>query len=147
MLNSIHLYRIARWFYLRRIPVIPSLITGVVFLLYNSYIPASADIGPGTKLGYGGMGVVIHSRAKIGSNCIIGQQVTIGGRSRHLGVPVIGDNVYLGAGSKVLGPVTLGSDVVVGANAVVIHDIPDGCVVAGVPARIIKRGVKMRDYV
>lgn len=84
------------------------------------------------------MGVVIHSRAVIGKNCKIAQQVTIGGRSGIYEVPVIGDNVYLGAGCKVLGNVIIGNNVVVGANAVVIRSVPDNAVVAGVPAKIVK---------
>jgi serine O-acetyltransferase len=52
---------------------------------------------------------------------------------------VLGDDVYLGAGAKVLGPITLGDGVLVGANAVVIEDVPSGCTVAGVPARVVNK--------
>jgi serine O-acetyltransferase len=93
------------------------------------------------------MGVVIHAKAVIGKNCIIGQQVTIGGRARHPEVPRIGDEVYLAGGSKILGPITLGNDVIVGANAVVIRDVPDNTIVAGVPAKVIRTGIKMRDEI
>lgn len=41
--------------------------------------------------------------------------------------------------SGVYGNVKIGNNVIVAPNAVVIHDVPDNCVVAGVPARIIKR--------
>jgi acetyltransferase-like isoleucine patch superfamily enzyme len=51
---------------------------------------------------------------------------------------VLGDNVWLGAGAKVLDGVCIGSHVVVGAGAVVTHDLPDGSVAAGVPARILR---------
>src|SRR5207249_7719324 len=61
----------------------------IFFLIYNSSIPMSAEIGQGTTFGHGGMGVVLHSRCRIGSNVAIGQQVTIGGRSRLWGVPVV----------------------------------------------------------
>lgn len=79
MLNAIYFYRIARWLYLHHIPFLPKLITLFVFLLYNSKVPYTAKIGKGTRLGYGGMGVVIHTDAIIGRNCVIAQQVTIGG--------------------------------------------------------------------
>lgn len=124
----------------------PKLVYWMIFLIYNSSIPYTAEIGAGTKCGYGGMGVVIHARAKIGQNCIIGQQVTIGGRSRHTEVPAIGDHCYLGPGSKILGAITLGDHVVVGANAVVLHSVSGHCVVAGVPAKIVKEGVNLADY-
>lgn len=52
---------------------------------------------------------------------------------------VIGDDVWIGANSVILPGVTLGSHVVVAAGAVVTKDIPDNCVVAGVPAKVIKQ--------
>lgn len=79
MLNAIYLYRVSRWCYLHHIPVIPRLVTLFIFLIYNSKIPYQASIGKGTKFGYGGMGVVIHTKAVIGSYCSVGQQVTVGG--------------------------------------------------------------------
>ncbi len=79
MLNAIVFYRISRWLYLHHIPFLPKLVTLLIFLIYNSKIPYQAQIGKGTKFGYGGMGVVVHCKAVIGDNCSIGQQVTIGG--------------------------------------------------------------------
>ena len=145
-MNALAFYRVARWAYVHHIPVLPRIMHWLVFLTYNCVIPWTCDIGPGTRLGYGGMGVVIHSRARIGANCAIAQQVTVGGRSGSPGVPVIGDNVVIGAGAKVLGNITIGNGSVIGANAVVIHDVPPRCVAAGVPARIIKRDVSSADY-
>lgn len=52
--------------------------------------------------------------------------------------PTIGDNVVVYAGAKIIGGVHIGNNVIIGANAVVTKDVPDNCVVAGVPARIIK---------
>lgn len=51
----------------------------------------------------------------------------------------IGDGCWIGAGAVILPGVTLGRNVVVGAGAVVNLDVPDRCVVAGVPAKIVKR--------
>lgn len=86
MLNAIFFYRISRWLYLHHVPFLPKLITLIIFLIYNSKVPYQAEIGKGTRLGYGGVGVIIHSKAKIGSYCSVGQQVTIGGGIR--GIPV-----------------------------------------------------------
>ena len=146
-MRAITLYRLAHWLFRRHVPLLPGLITRVIYLAYNCYIPAECEIGDGTALGYGGIGVVIHARARIGRECIIGTGVTIGGRSRIPGVPQIGDRVYIGTGAKILGDVRVGSDVVIGGNAVVIRNVEDGCVVAGVPARVIRRGIRMQDYV
>lgn len=146
-MNAIKLYRASRWCYLHRLTPIAKLIRGLIFFLYNSFIPYTCQIGEGTTFAYKGMGVVLHSRAVIGKNCIIAQQVTVGGRSKKEAVPVIGDNVYLGAGCKVLGDVTIGNDVVVGANAVVLKSVESNTSVAGVPARVIRTGIRMEDYV
>lgn len=51
---------------------------------------------------------------------------------------VIGDDVWIGSNSVILPGVTIGQHVVVAAGAVVTKDVPDGVLVAGVPARIIK---------
>jgi acetyltransferase-like isoleucine patch superfamily enzyme len=51
---------------------------------------------------------------------------------------VIGDDVWIGANAVILPGVTIGRHVVVAAGAVVTKDVPSYCVVAGVPAKVIK---------
>jgi len=138
MLNAYHLYRIAHQLYKWKIPFLPKLIKLLIFLLYNSSIPYEAKLGKGTRFGYGGIGVVLHKRTVMGRNCMIGSNVTVGGKSGLYEVPVFGDNVYIATGAKILGPIKIGNNVTIGANAVVISDVPDNAVVAGVPARIIR---------
>lgn len=140
-MNAIKFYRLGRWCYERRIPVLPKMIYYSIFLIYNSSVPASAEIGEGTHFAHGGIGVVLHERCRIGKNVVIGQQVTIGGRSGLYDVPVVEDNCYIGAGAKILGPIRIGANSEVGANAVVIRDVPPCCVVAGVPARVIRSNI------
>lgn len=100
-----------------------------------SLLIGTRDIGPGLFFQHG-FATIVAAR-KIGADCWINQQVTIGHKGEA--APVIGDRVRVAAGAKVLGGITVGNDVFIGANAVVVKDIPDGCTVAGVPARIIKR--------
>lgn len=139
MINAVFFYRQAHWLYLHRVPFLPKLITLFIFLVYNSKVPYQAEIGKGTQLGYGGIGVVIHQKAKIGSNCMISQQVTIGGgNNRYPGIPTIGDNVYMAKGSIIYGGITIGNNVTIGANAVVNKSVPDNAIVAGVPARVLR---------
>lgn len=88
--------------------------------------------------------VYIGDNVMIGPNTIIttvGHPLSPMKRRRHLGVaqPIhIGNDVWIGGNVTILPGVTIGNNVVVAAGAVVTKDIPDNCVVGGVPARKIK---------
>ncbi|OJT21568.1 serine acetyltransferase [Archangium sp. Cb G35] len=138
-IDAMSMYRLGRKLYLRGIPVLPAVLRKAIHYLHGSYIPAETEIGEGTQLGYGGMGIVIHKDARIGRHCLISHQVTIGGRSGLKDLPVIGDYVRIGAGAKILGNVRIGDFAVIGANAVVVKDVAPGAVVGGIPAREIRR--------
>lgn len=140
------IYRIGNYFYRKKIPVLPLICDGLTRLLMNCVVYSSSSIGKGTSLAYGGIAVVIHKNAVIGNNCIIGANVTIGGKAGSLNVPRIGDNVNISTGAKVLGDIRIGSNSVIGANAVVISDVPENCVVAGMPAKVIKENIEPKDY-
>lgn len=98
-------------------------------------IPLGSQIGGGLLLPHPN-GIVIHPSARIGPNCLIFQQVTIGTSGSRDGVPVIGGHVDIGAGARILGPVTIGPHAVIGANAVVTSDVAEGMVAVGIPARV-----------
>ena len=103
---------------------------------YNCAISPQAIIGKNLNMPHP-ICIVIGKDAKIGDNCTIFQDVTIGQNDNKF--PTLGDNVIIYAGAKIIGDVKIGNNVIVGANAVVTHDIPDNCIVAGVPAKIIKK--------
>lgn len=92
------------------------------------------EIGGGLFIQHGFATMI--SAKRIGENCWINQQVTIGYKGDNN--PVIEDNVKILCGAKVLGNVTMHSNSVAGANAVVVKDVPENAVVGGVPAHIIK---------
>jgi serine O-acetyltransferase len=93
------------------------------------------EIGPGLYVAHGFATIVVAKR--IGTDCLISQQVTIGYSDKG-GGPTLGDRVRVGAGALILGPLHVGDDAVVGAGAVVVKDVPPGKVVAGVPARVVE---------
>lgn len=96
-------------------------------------IPLRCTIGGGLQMPHTN-GIVINVGARIGCNCDIYQQVTIGemkGKS-----PTIGHRVFIGPGAKILGGVTVGDGASIGANALVIHDVPAGSRVFATPAEI-----------
>lgn len=54
-----------------------------------------------------------------------------------IGRVTIGSSVFIGAESIVLPGVTIGDNVIIGAGSIVTHDVPDGVVAMGNPARVI----------
>ena len=137
MLVAIH--SVAHWLLRHHVPLLPLLLTLFNRVVFAVQLPAATTLGRGVKLNYSGLGTVLHPRAVIGNRVEIGPGVVIGGRSEIWEVPVIEDDVQIGVGAKILGPVRVGRGAIVGANAVVLHDVPPGAVVAGIPARILRR--------
>lgn len=73
----------------------------------------------------------------IGDNFSVFQRVSLGASKG--GRPVIGNNVEVYTNAVVIGNITIGDNVIIGAGAVVTKSVPSNCVVAGNPARIIKK--------
>ena len=147
MKNIYQWYKFSNSLYKKKIPVFPQAIKFLIRLLFAAVIPYTAEIGEGTKFGYGGLAIVIHANCKIGKNCTISQGVTLGGTNHKGLVPVLGDNVFIGAGAKILGPITIGNNVVIGANAVVVKDIPANSLAVGIPAKVVKNDININDYI
>jgi len=86
--------------------------------------------------------IIIGSDVKAGENCVIYQNVTVGGARRGDAAqgkyPVIGDNCTLFAGCKVLGSIDVADGTTVGANAVLLKSTEKDSTYAGVPAERIK---------
>jgi len=137
LLVAIH--SVAHWLLRHHVPLLPLLLTLFNRVVFAVQLPAATTLGRGVKLNYSGLGTVLHPRAVIGNRVEIGPGVVIGGRSEIWEVPIIEDDVQIGVGAKILGPVRVGRGAIVGANAVVLHDVPPGAVVAGIPARIVRR--------
>lgn len=145
-LGPIELYRLSRSAHLDGLQEGAKYLHSLLRIRFSLRLPPTVVIGEGTHLSLNGLATAIHADSVIGKNCVIGQNVTLGGRAGKTHAPRIGDNVFIAPGAKCLGG-TIGNNVVVGAGAVVTKPVPDNCVVAGVPAKIISRDIeKYRNY-
>ena len=136
---AILIHRFTHFLWRIRVPILPRVISQINRFLTGVEIHPGATIGKGFFIDHG-MGVVIGETAKIGKNCVLFHNVTLGGTKsvhgrRH---PKLGDNCLVGTGTSLLGPILIGSNVKIGAATTVINrNIPDHCTVVGVPGRIV----------
>lgn len=104
---------------------------------HGGYIGSGARIEGKPSLPHGLHGIYISRYARIGKDCRIYQNVTIG-EVEHK-APAIGDRCLIGANACLVGGIVVGDDVKIGAGAVVAVDIPPGSTVVSEPPRIYKK--------
>lgn len=93
-----------------------------------------------------GEGSIINNFCHIGHNVRIGKNCLVGVGSIICGSSKVGNNCWVSPGSMVRDTVKIGNDVVIGMGSVVVKDIGDGCVVYGVPARVIRKKKDTEKY-
>lgn len=108
-------------------------------LRYNLRVEYNA-IGKGLSIIHlaGGGGCILNCN-KMGEYCVVQAGVVLGSVRDGEHRPYVGDHVCFGLGSKVYGLVHIGNCVHILPNAVVTKDVPDNCIVGGVPAKIIRK--------
>jgi len=138
-LHAVWFHRVAHWLYRHRRYVMARAISQFARILTGIEIHPGAKIGQRLFIDHG-TGVVIGETAEIGDDVLLYQGVTLGGTGNERGKrhPSIGNRVVIGTGSAILGNIKLGDDVKVGAGSVVVHSVPDGCTVVGIPARVVR---------
>ena len=144
-LHALWFHRLARALWMRRIPVVPRVVSQIGRFVTGIEIHPGATLGEGLFIDHGA-GVVIGETAEVGTNVTIYQGVTLGGTGKETGKrhPTIGDNVVIGAGSMLLGSIKVGDNVKVGSGSVVVHDVPSDSTVVGNPGRpVISQGSKV----
>lgn len=102
----------------------------------NCHVLAGAVIAAGTSLGEA---TIINHNAGVDHECTVEPGVHVAPGATLCGCVRVGAYTLVGAGAVVLPRVKVGANAVVGAGAVVTKDVPNGSVVAGNPARLVKR--------
>lgn len=107
-------------------------------IMMGAVINIGSVIGPDTMID---MGAVLGGRATVGAHCHVGAGAVLAGVVEPASATpvIIEDNVLVGANAVVIEGVHVGKNAVVAAGAVVVEDVPENAVVAGCPAKIIKR--------
>jgi len=109
----------------------------------GSVIVAGSVVNPAAAVGEN---VIINTGSSVDHECVIGDGVHIA-PGVHLAAGVTVERCsWVGIGSVVKEGVHIGSDVMIGAGSVVLHDIPDGALAYGVPARVVRQQVPADDH-
>lgn len=106
-------------------------------IMMGAVINIGAEIGEGTMVD---MNAVVGARGKLGKRVHLGAGAVVAGvlEPPSMAPCEIEDNVLIGANAVILEGVRIGKGSVVAAGAVVTENVPEGVVVAGAPAKIVK---------
>jgi sugar O-acyltransferase (sialic acid O-acetyltransferase NeuD family) len=102
---------------------------------HGSVLMASAVINPHVHIG---KHVIINTAASVDHECVIADYVHISPNATLAGRVSVGQCTHIGAGSVIIQGINIGSNCTIGAGAVVLRDVPDGAVMVGNPARLLR---------
>jgi serine O-acetyltransferase len=114
------------------VPILPRIAHRLAIAIAQVSIGDPVVVEAGVYIVHGQ--VVIDGITEVRAGVVIGPFVTVGLRAGNFSGPAIENGVSIGAGASVIGPVRIGAGARVGAGAVVVHDVPSGATVVGVPA-------------
>jgi sugar O-acyltransferase (sialic acid O-acetyltransferase NeuD family) len=104
----------------------------------GSQILAHSVVGPDVSMGNV---CIINHGASVDHECHLGSGVHIAPGAVLCGCVEVGENTMIGAGAVVLPRISIGKGALVGAGSIVTRNVPDGAVVVGNPAQIMKENV------
>ena len=145
-LHAILVHRVAHRLYRAGVPLLARVLSQFSRWITGIEIHPGATIGRRFFIDHG-MGVVIGETAEIGDDVLLYQGVTLGGTGKECGKrhPTLGNHVVVGTGAKVLGNIRIGDGSRIGAGSVVVHPVPAGSTVVGIPGRVVRRRAETDD--
>lgn len=106
--------------------------THKIYKKYNCCIAPNCEIKENILFPHP-IGIVIGEGVKIGKNCTIYQNVTLGRKNKNVyAYPTIGDNVIIYSNATILGNIKVGNNATIGCNSVVLRDVNEGETVCGI---------------
>ena len=139
---AVFLYRISRYFFLKREMSIARMIWNLSVFLTGADINPNSDIGKRF--------LMVHSTGntisgKLGDNCTFYIMSGVGrtAKSKDIGAgpgrPCLGDNVSVGAKAVVLGPIRIGNNCTIAPFSLILKDVPENSLAVGNPAKVRKK--------
>ncbi|MHC5211066.1 MAG: DapH/DapD/GlmU-related protein [Planctomycetota bacterium] len=89
-----------------------------------------------------GRHVAVNRGATIGHHTMLGDYCSVQPMAGIAGNCRVGPRTYVGLGARIIDGINIGEGCVVGAGAVVTRDVPDRCLVLGMPAKVVKQGIE-----
>jgi serine O-acetyltransferase len=129
-------HRVAHWLHINGLRPLAIVVMWACHAITGVEIRPGASLGPGLIVVHpsgvvinggtiAGAGLQLYGANLLGSNEANGQH----------GTPRLGDDVILGHGAMAIGPILIGDGAIVGALSLVLHDVPAGGRVKGIPAK------------
>jgi len=136
--HALQTYRVAHWLWRQRREALAMFFQSRASSLFGVDIHPAAKVGKGIMIDHG-TGVVIGETAQVDDGVSMLHGVTLGGTGKETGDrhPKVRRGVLIGAGATILGNIEIGACAKVASGSVVLHPVPAGCTVAGVPAKVV----------
>jgi serine O-acetyltransferase len=139
-INSVYMCNITLGLYRKGHKFLATLMRNRLISKYGIHLGLKSSIGENLRLPHP-QGIIIGEGVKVGNNCTIYHNVTLGkkyGPLAEAGYPKIGNNVIIYTGAVILGDITVGDNSIIGANSIVLDDVDANTVCVGIPAKKVK---------
>ncbi len=142
----VRLHKISNFFYRKNLRFVSKIIDVGMRIIFQTSIPGGATIHPTAHFAHSGLFSLVTRDSRLGARVTLGVGVVFVGGWPKQGAPTVEDDCIIHTGAVLVGAVRIGTGSVIGANAVVTTDIPPRSLAVGIPARVKKTGIDIREY-